>query len=89
MNPSLRSRVARGMEPRLAGLTASDMLSLEWDEELARGAQLWADQCIFQHDSNDVCRYILHFLRNYQNCPLFIWNYIFLSTYLLMFFFSL
>ena len=56
LHNELRSLVARGLEPRLAGLTASEMLRLEWDEELARGAQLWADQCIFQHDNNDICR---------------------------------
>ena len=56
LHNDLRSLVARGLEPRLAGLTASEMLRLEWDEELARGAQLWADQCIFQHDNNDICR---------------------------------
>ena len=77
--------MARGMEPRLAGLTASDMLSLEWDEELARGAQLWADQCIFQHDSNDVCRYILHFLRNYQNV-LFLFGIISINLFADVFF---
>ena len=48
--------MALGQEPQLAGVTASDMLSLTWDSELARGAQLWADQCVFQHDNNDVCR---------------------------------
>ena len=56
LHNNLRRRVARGEEPQLAGLTASDMLSLSWDTELARGAQLWADQCVFRHDNNDVCR---------------------------------
>ena len=56
LHNELRRRVARGEEPELAGVTASDMLSLTWDSELARGAQLWAEQCVFQHDSNDVCR---------------------------------
>ena len=53
----LRGKVARGEEPLLSGVTASDMMELTWDEELARGAQLWADQCIWKHDSNDVCRF--------------------------------
>ena len=57
LHNNLRRRVARGEEPQLAGVTASDMLTLSWDQELARGAQLWADQCVFQHDNNDVCRY--------------------------------
>ena len=56
LHNELRRRVALGQEPKLAGVTASDMLSLTWDSELARGAQLWAEQCVFQHDSNDVCR---------------------------------
>merc|ERR1719458_971268 len=37
--------------------TASDMMELSWDDELARGAQMWANQCDFQHDENDVCRF--------------------------------
>ena len=28
------------------------MMELEWDEELARIAQRWADQCAFGHDSS-------------------------------------
>ena len=67
-NSDLRRRVARGEEPQLAGVTASDMVSLSWDTELARGAQLWADQCVFQHDNNDVCRliYLLIFIIYYN-----------------------
>ena len=53
----LRGRTARGEEPRLQGITASNMMELVWDEELARGAQLWADQCVWEHDSNDICRF--------------------------------
>ena len=49
-------QIARGEEPLLQGVTAADMRELVWDEELARGAQLWADQCTWSHDSNDVCR---------------------------------
>ena len=41
----LRSRVAAGIT-RQPG--ASDMLELEWDEELARLAQAHADQCKFR-----------------------------------------
>ena len=36
---------------------ASDMMELTWDDELARGAQMWANQCDFHHDENDVCRF--------------------------------
>ena len=50
------AQIARGEEPLLQGVTAGDMRELAWDEELARGAQLWADQCTWSHDSNDVCR---------------------------------
>ena len=43
----------------LSGLTsqpsASDMLELEWDEELAWLAQAHADTCSFGHDCN-ACR---------------------------------
>ena len=53
----LRGLIARGEEPMLMGLTASDMMEMRWDEELARGAQLWADQCLWRHDSNNVCRF--------------------------------
>ena len=35
---------------------SDDMMELVWDEELAVGAQLWANQCNFNHDKNDVCR---------------------------------
>ena len=34
------------------------MMKLEWDEELAEGAKLWAEQCNHGHDTNrDVCRF--------------------------------
>ena len=36
---------------------ASDMMELTWDDELAKGAQMWANQCQFFHDENDVCRF--------------------------------
>ena len=72
LHNDLRRRVARGEEDQLAGLTASDMMELTWDTELARGAQLWADQCVFQHDNNDVCRSIL-LLFKYFNCKIVPW----------------
>ena len=58
--------VAEGREPALVGLTAANMAELVWDEELARGAQLWADQCLFQHDSKDVCRFRVGQVRIYS-----------------------
>ena len=34
------------------------MMSLSWDDELAAGAQLWASQCNFNHDTDrNVCRF--------------------------------
>jgi len=51
-----RRKIAKGQESRLR-YTASDMMELTWDDELARGAQMWANQCDFQHDENDVCRF--------------------------------
>ena len=53
----LRGLIARGEEPKLAGVTASDMMELQWDDELAQGAQLWADQCLWRYDSNNICRF--------------------------------
>ena len=54
---TLLLEVAEGKEPVLEGVTAAGMVELEWDEELAQGAQLWADRCRFQHDSGGVCRF--------------------------------
>ena len=51
-----RRKIAKGEESMLS-YTASDMMEVTWDEELARGAQMWANQCEFQHDENDVCRF--------------------------------
>ena len=51
-----RRTVAKGKEPRMR-YEASDMMEFAWDEELARGAQMWANQCLFNHDSNDICRF--------------------------------
>ena len=33
------------------------MAELVWDEELARGARIHAEQCQFDHDEADVCRW--------------------------------
>ena len=33
------------------------MQELVWDDELAHGAKLWAEQCNFKHDNNHVCRF--------------------------------
>ncbi|XP_024084997.1 venom allergen 5 isoform X1 [Cimex lectularius] len=47
----LRQRVALGKVPGQS--PAENMLEMSWDDELARGAQKWADQCIFQHNSQN------------------------------------
>ncbi|XP_059095554.1 scoloptoxin SSD43-like [Tigriopus californicus] len=51
----LRSNIAFGKVPRIP--SASNMREMTWNEELAQGAQLWANQCVFTHDSNDICKY--------------------------------
>ena len=33
------------------------MAELEWDDELARGAKLHAEECDFNHDKADTCRF--------------------------------
>ncbi|XP_070198751.1 cysteine-rich venom protein triflin-like [Littorina saxatilis] len=35
-----------------ANPSASDMLTLKWDKEVAMLAQKWADNCDFKHDGN-------------------------------------
>jgi hypothetical protein len=38
--------------------SAANMMQLAWDDELAVGAQLWASQCNFNHDTDrNVCRF--------------------------------
>jgi len=50
----LRSRVAKGKA--LKGMKAKNMRKLEWDDALAEGAQLWANQCDYGHDTDrDTC----------------------------------
>ena len=49
-------QIAEGKESRLR-YEASDMMELTWDDEMAKGAQMWANQCYFNHDENDVCRF--------------------------------
>eukprot|EP00095_Tigriopus_kingsejongensis_P010540 maker-scaffold349_size200065-snap-gene-1.26 protein:Tk10540 transcript:maker-scaffold349_size200065-snap-gene-1.26-mRNA-1 annotation:"hypothetical protein DAPPUDRAFT_96576" len=57
----LRSGLAQGQEGRGAPgpqPSASNMLEMTWDEELAAVAQRWADQCQFAHDAvRDVDRF--------------------------------
>ncbi|GFQ65657.1 hypothetical protein TNCT_700941 [Trichonephila clavata] len=56
-----RSRVALGQETKAGGLpTASDMLEMVWDEELAGIAQKWANNCLTKHDCNE-CREVANF----------------------------
>lgn len=53
MHNKLRNRVAEGKETRGPigpQPPAANMRMLEWDEELAKVAQRWADQCQFAHD---------------------------------------
>ncbi|XP_063703640.1 venom allergen 5-like isoform X2 [Culicoides brevitarsis] len=46
----LRQQVAMGQVSGQPG--ASNMQEMEWDENLARRAQQWASQCIYEHDPN-------------------------------------
>lgn len=50
-----RNLIASGKETKLGFPSASNMVALEWDNELAYVAQKHADQCQFQHDCYD-CR---------------------------------
>jgi len=49
---ALRAKVARGEETNGPQPAAANMKKLVWNEELAVIAQRWADQCIFEHDTN-------------------------------------
>ena len=33
------------------------MMELTWDIELAKGAQMWANQCLFEHDGRRTCKF--------------------------------
>lgn len=56
-----RSQVAMGQETKAGGLpTASNMLQMVWDDELAAIAQKWANNCIYQHDCSQ-CRSVANF----------------------------
>jgi len=50
-----RAKIANGEETgALISLpTGSNMRQLTWNEDLAKVAQQWADQCIFEHDQMD------------------------------------
>ncbi|KAJ6216101.1 hypothetical protein RDWZM_010601 [Blomia tropicalis] len=50
-----RNLIASGNESNLGFPSASDMLRMEWDNELAYVAQMHANQCKFAHDCN-TCR---------------------------------
>lgn len=72
---TLRSKVATGQEARAGGLpTASNMMQMFWDEELAAVAQKWAENCEFEHDCNE-CRAVENFAVGQNigywdyNCP--------------------
>ena len=51
------SKVALGKESNLKGKQAADMMELRYSYELALGAQLWANQCLFKHDASATCKY--------------------------------
>ncbi|KAF8764848.1 CRISP/Allergen/PR-1 like protein [Argiope bruennichi] len=56
-----REKVAMGRESAAGGLpTASNMLEMVWDDELANIAQKHAETCEFEHDCND-CRRVDQF----------------------------
>jgi len=46
----LRRRIARGQETIGNMPKAANMMELEWDDELAKIAQRWANQCTWGHD---------------------------------------
>ena len=50
-----RNLIAGGNETQLGFPSASNMLKMEWDSELAYIAQMHANQCQFAHDCYD-CR---------------------------------
>lgn len=50
-----RNLIASGNESTLGFPSAANMLTLEWDDELAYVAQKHANQCRFEHDCYD-CR---------------------------------
>ena len=41
----------------MKGKQAADMMELTWDLELAKGAQMWANQCLFEHDGRRTCKF--------------------------------
>eukprot|EP00092_Neocalanus_flemingeri_P015341 GFUD01016595.1.p1 GENE.GFUD01016595.1~~GFUD01016595.1.p1 ORF type:complete len:275 (+),score=30.42 GFUD01016595.1:20-844(+) len=54
MHPSEGSGMPEWMPP--GQYPASNMIKLEWDDELAFTAQRWADQCKFSHDADrSIC----------------------------------
>ena len=58
--------------------SASNMMSLSWDDELAAGAQLWASQCNFNHDTDrNVCRFAVGqnlYIGGQQGTPVSSWR---------------
>merc|ERR1712002_237552 len=54
---SLRRKVAKGQESRGSSGPqpgAANMNELVWDDEVAKIAQMWADQCTFNHTEHDM-----------------------------------
>ena len=54
---NFHSKVALGEESHLKGKQAADMMELSYSDELANGAQLWTNQCLFSHDGQATCKY--------------------------------
>jgi len=46
----LRRKIAKGKDNVSNMPKAANMMELEWDEELAKIAQGWANQCFYEHD---------------------------------------
>jgi len=45
-----RRIIAKGEDDRIGMKSAADMMEMEWDDELAKIAQAWANQCTWSHD---------------------------------------
>lgn len=54
----MREFIANGKVPRQPA--AENMLEFIWDDDLAARAQLWTEQCYFEHDEDvDLGRFIM------------------------------
>lgn len=62
-----RNLIASGNESNLGFPSAANMLTLEWDDELAYVAQKHANQCRFEHDCYDCRRTGMQFFSNHNH----------------------